>query len=733
MTLVADPNIKGLWLPQAPRKAGAHAIIVGVSDYPHLSGSSAPPADLAHDNGGLGQLEVSAKTAAKVFSWLKQAGEVAGGPVATCRLLLSPRPSERVEIDQLTGGSYAPADFESVRKAILDWGNDIFAGAPEPDANVAFFFFSGHGTEHMASPALLAKDILNPHSPGGAHKAVSFLSLCQAVKTYGIDRALFFVDACRDVPGVARTLNIVGEDVMLPYAYPLRSHDALLCLQSTRAGGSAYQIPGDAATIFGQAVIDALDGPPPSYRPYDTTVIPWRLVFRALESHVKQKVRELLARQAATLIQSVVPYGDPYDGDMLVAEKQARPSRGATAHVPGLPGPPSPPPLESVIAARSAEVIKGFNPGLDLAAVKAQVAGRGAGYDGELADFTIMHNIFGHEDITEPWVATLRILDVETERPIPEVVRLAKGRSQQVGKTVTAWVDVLVMPAQGRAVWIGAGGRNDSPSFAVAVPRDVDVATPVRLDVGFENTAGPWVMTAMSARLQDPTGLPYDVNEVWAALWDVQRIENLSDLSHAGLRARDRQLLEKALAAKLQSPVAAAVAATVLIRSGALQQLHDWPRNLANWFPSLPDGAVLWAETLLRRNDRPDRANLAARPSAPGEKPLLRDDAQEIRRLVVEPAYDEARRYFAMLADRGPPLLADSLAMAVRQEKFFRRVVEVQAVTDRELQDLNVACKVVRRAAEYAVSDGLFAAFASRSARFSPHTVFAPRQAQVAA
>jgi hypothetical protein len=71
MIIAADPNTKGLWLPETPRKAGTHAIIIGVSDYPHLSGGSAPPADLAPDNGGLGQLEVSAKTAAKIFNWLK--------------------------------------------------------------------------------------------------------------------------------------------------------------------------------------------------------------------------------------------------------------------------------------------------------------------------------------------------------------------------------------------------------------------------------------------------------------------------------------------------------------------------------------------------------------------------------------------------------------------------------------------------------------------------------------
>jgi hypothetical protein len=743
MTLVADLNTKGLWLAEAPRKAGAHAIIIGVSDYPHLSGGSAPPADLAQDNGGLGQLEVSAKTAAKVFRWLEHAGEVAGAPVATCRLLLSPRPGESADIEYLTGGAFAPADFESVRKAIVDWGNDIFAGATEPGANVAFFFFSGHGTEHMASPALLAKDILNPHSPGGARKALSFLSLCQAVKTYGIDRALFFVDACRDVPVVARTLNIVGEEVVLPYAYPPRSHDALLCLQSTRAGGSAYQVPGDPATIFGQAVIEALDGPPPSYRPYDTTLVPWRLVFKELESHVKQKVRDLLARRAATLIQSVVPYGDPYDGDMLVAKKQGPLPSGAEADVPASTmAPTAPPPTaptmaprESVIAARYDKVMERFATGLDHVAIAAAVASRGVGFGSALADSQIMRGIFDHDAITDLWTRTLRILDVETEQPVTEVVCLAKGRSERVNKTVTAFVDLLVTPAQGRAVWIGAAGDNECPSFAVVIPRDVMVATPVRLDIAFEEEpTGLWAMTAMSARLHDQTGAPSDVRQVWAALWEVQKSEALSDLGYAGELTRERQLLENALSDKLQSPLAAAIAATVLIRCGALEQLHDWPRNLADWFPTMPDGAVLWAETLLRRGDVANSMNPRSRAAVSGETPLLREDATETRRLISEPVSDKARQYFSMLADRGPPLLASTLAMAVRQEKIFRCAVETQAVDYRAQQDLKDASEVVRRAATYAVCGGLFAAFESRVGQFSPHAVLGkrPRRAQAA-
>jgi hypothetical protein len=235
-------NRIGVWTPIERRSAGVHAVVIGVSDYPYLGDGSAPAVKRAPDNGGLRQLEVCARTAARIFDWLNHAGSVAGAPLATVRLLLAPRPDEMADVNALTGGAYAAADFASVRGAIEDWADDIVAGNAAGGPNVAFFFFSGHGTEYMSYPALLASDILNPLSAGAGRKAVGFYSLC-AVKTLGIDRALFFVDACRDVPAVARALNIVGEEILKPNPFPPRTHDSLICLQSTRTGGSAFQVP----------------------------------------------------------------------------------------------------------------------------------------------------------------------------------------------------------------------------------------------------------------------------------------------------------------------------------------------------------------------------------------------------------------------------------------------------------------------------------------------------------
>jgi hypothetical protein len=69
MALVPVTNTLGLWQDPnwRPKTPGLYALIVGVSNYPHLGGGSAP----AQEAFDLGQLEVSARTAAAVFDWLR--------------------------------------------------------------------------------------------------------------------------------------------------------------------------------------------------------------------------------------------------------------------------------------------------------------------------------------------------------------------------------------------------------------------------------------------------------------------------------------------------------------------------------------------------------------------------------------------------------------------------------------------------------------------------------------
>lgn len=715
MALVQDSQKKGLWRPGAGGLAGAHALVIGISDYPYLADGSAPPSQRAPDNGGLGQLEVCARTAARVFEWLTKSGEVAGAPLATVRLLLAPHPSERADVNTLTGGHYEPADFASVRSAIEAWGESIFAGGATAEPNVAFFFFSGHGTEYMSSPALLASDILNPASPGAARKAISFPSLC-AVKTFGIDRALFFVDACRDVPAVARKMNMSGATTLEPYPYPPRTHDALLCLQSTSTGGTSFQVPGDSATIFGRAVLEALEGPPPSYRPYDTTSAPWRLLFAKLEDYVKRRVSELLAEESATRVQHVVPFGDPYNADMLVAKKLVPRLMGSNSNARR----PEPVSLDAAIEKRASDLLRNFSPAVSGRAVLAP----GDGGINELKDAPSMRRIFRHESVTQLWTSSLQIFDAATELPVaPDSVVFLQGRSSEEG-SLTAWVDVRVNPESSGAVWIQAGGdpsnTGDETSYAAVLPRDAGHPIIARLDVAIDlSPPQGGRITGMSARLGDPGLSTGYLPSAWGELWRAQRIETFFDLGRASRVAGELVQTERALERKLESPIAAAIATTFLLRGGALEQVYDLPRNLADWFKS-PDGAVLWAETLIRRDTR-------ARSGAGSGGSIGRDFRSVVTSLMQRPDMIMATEYFSKLADWGPPLLAPSLAMAANQAPFWRRVLEAGVLSNRKFRDLQDACALVEMAAEYAIPGSLFAGFAGPSKVLSPRKILGSR------
>jgi hypothetical protein len=99
-----------------------------------------------------------------------------------------------------------------------------------------------------------------------------------------------------------------------------------------------------------------------------------------------------------------------------------------------------------------------------------------------------------------------------------------------------------------------------------------------------------------------------------------------------------------------------------------------------------------------------------------------------VRRLAAQPKYQEACQFFTQLSDRGPPLLTASLTMAARQAPFWRRVIETKAVSGRDAIELKKACDVVDRAATYAVSDGLFAAFVSQERQLTPQEVLGVRR-----
>jgi hypothetical protein len=338
-----DNSRRGLWRnSDAGVQRGIHAVVIGISDYPYLAGGTkAIPKAM-----GMGQLVLSAATAAQVFAWLRQNGRIGGRPVVSCRLLLAPgdsapagKPTESAFVQQLTGDWYENPNFNEIKAAVVDWANEFYPVPRQLSAeNGAFFFFSGHGLQVLAQPSLLARDILNPASVEGPKNAVAYRSILDALPTYGLGDGLFLFDCCRNGPEAAERLHMVGRSVLDPVPSDALPPRWMKYLTATESEGRAYQDPDSPkrATLFGQAVLEALEGVEPNYRPYDVATIPWRLMFEGLESYTRGRVTQLLIDAQAYKTQKVVGGGEASEQAILVAERD--PPAGFDSNAAG-PGP----------------------------------------------------------------------------------------------------------------------------------------------------------------------------------------------------------------------------------------------------------------------------------------------------------------------------------------------------------------------------------------------------------
>lgn len=717
----------GVWRDDAmdPRDKGAHLLIAGISHYPHLDGGG----PRVGNHAGMGQLAVSARTALRLFAWLRGQGQFSGAPIASCRLLISPSADEMAEAADLAQNHFLPGSFDDFSTALKGWGNAIFhaTGAGE---NTAMLFFSGHGLEMFGEQILLARDAMDPDSPNGRANAVEVDHLVRALRGFGVSRAFLFLDACRNDSSTVRALGIEGQRVLKALAEPRPPPTAVPCLKATGSRQFAYQVAGDPATFFGQGLLESLEGAPPDFAPYDCSADPWRLPFGALESRVQQRVRELIAAQNASVTQPVDPYGFPYSAEVVVAlrppptapipppaplveegvdlsdddiameeEAEAAPpvrrrmgrsrSRGDTLLsrvTPDLvenldvddPSDLKSAGLELEIDRKAVDVFGGFVPQLGL-----DVAG--------LRDFASMHAAFGHEGVTDPWVRSLRLVDVMTGEALdPALLSLEGASRHEIGEANTAWIDVRVPRGDGRALWLEAGegaGRR-----AVVLTQDPKGDIPVRLEaIHRMKPDGAWVLDELTARVARLPG----VNAAWDVLWEAQKAEQVGSLGAAHDLVLNSRMMEAILFRKVDAPTAAAMAAVYLLRSGDLASLHDWPRNLARQFDWLPDGAYLWVETLRARAEQ-----------ASGDE----------RSAMVA----EAQEYFLKGLARGAPRLARVMTMALRQAAWLAEVTALES------EALRAGVAMLRQASIHAVTSGVYAAYAGEE--ISPELVGGPRR-----
>lgn len=234
--------------------AGLHAFIIGISAYPHLPGGSGRTADRTY---GLKQLSTFALSAYQMYTWLTSSETLLPKPLSTCRMLLSPSPSEIAKRPGLNSQTDRATTKAFLREA-LEWRRDV---ARRQDG-IGLFYFAGHGV-HSGGEILLLEDFGDGLGDDFAN-AISLNSVFDGTAPSMLfpdiaRQQFYFIDACRVVPEMVSGVAEPKPTAAFPGLLSLRDNRTAPIFFATPIGGVARGLPGDD-TLFSRALMKALSG-----------------------------------------------------------------------------------------------------------------------------------------------------------------------------------------------------------------------------------------------------------------------------------------------------------------------------------------------------------------------------------------------------------------------------------------------------------------------------------------
>lgn len=666
--LKPDPSKLGLWINEnwTPGSPGTFAVVIGVSRYRNLDGSKACF--------GLGQLFVSALTAFGVFSWLEQRYLSTGSPLAKCWLLLSPTPEEIAFASGLNTHIAEPS-FPNCDTAIREWKLEMSrlpSAAAEKSRSV--FFFSGHGLEVIEDrQILLPFDYLEPGTP--IDRALSTQNISRGLKALSIPLHFLFVDACRnDHDNLGRYAPLEGTKVLDEPANTAINPDSFVPIFYASAAGTQAMQPNDpklGVSLFGEALLDGLSGR--GLLP-DCSSGTCFIFLHRLRPFVGDRIKEIVrARYNQTSSQRVRVRGDQTEEP--VTELELPPPD--TPPGPGGPGTPVSgiEPTPGISPRRGSE-------SLDLS--ETVIESPLATVQPTTALWEDVHTFFGSEDITHLWMNNARVFDYETMEWLQQGHDIRVTGARRSNDNTALQFNLSVPGARtGRAYWLQIEDSVQAQAFVLPMDRAAISVFRVEMDFQFRPSVIKRFDVSLSLNDQDFVGQSFLA--VAARLWNVYNKESANEALRAvgeifSLHADE---LEDLLLHKVQSPLAAAIAGTVLLRGRQWDKLHNWLRNLANLAPEIPDGAVLWAEQCLRQ---------------------------------PHSQRGEALEYFLRLGSSSLPFLAEPTGYALRQAEDF--------LSNPEFHDLHEKIEAIHKRLARAVgmfrTGGLFATFAGPAGELSP-------------
>ncbi len=243
-------------------KAQIHAMIVGVGDYPYLSGGR-----LFDDVGVVGSIANSRLgsppiSARELASWMiRNLGPSAAPrtkssktpPLGSLELLISQFPTE----DYLPPAATAPiavetAKLKNIRDAFKRWSQRC----DKSKDNVALFYFCGHGLEHGLT-LLLAEDF-GADADCPWENCIDFTTTWYGMADCKAATQCYFLDACRSTP-IELLKGNASKSTALKTTQTLKSPKRNAPIFKSAVLGQEAEAKTNAASPFAKALIQSFE------------------------------------------------------------------------------------------------------------------------------------------------------------------------------------------------------------------------------------------------------------------------------------------------------------------------------------------------------------------------------------------------------------------------------------------------------------------------------------------
>ena len=270
-----------------PAAPGAHALVIGIGDYPWLPGGSQPT---FAKHGGMGQLSSAPVSARELARWFLTDFVNPSFPRASLDLLLSDAAGNQFTDPSGQTHTIGRATFANVETAVLDW---FQRGTGNPD-NLMILFYCGHGLGKGKQTILLAEDFGSLPDSLSLKFAVDFDQFYLGMDQCAARQQCFFVDACRvGSPFALNTLSYFGNPLVPPGAKVAPTPRSAPVYYSAVPGATAFGRPGKTS-FFTEALLNAFRG-----AGADDATGSWTVPTDALHRGIHVHLQRSVARSAA--------------------------------------------------------------------------------------------------------------------------------------------------------------------------------------------------------------------------------------------------------------------------------------------------------------------------------------------------------------------------------------------------------------------------------------------------